>query len=553
MKLKTLTLVTLFISTFSLFSQVGIGTTSPNARLDITASNTGSPSPTDGLLVPRVNNFPTINPGVNQDGMIIYLTSNKTYYYWNNSLSSWSSLTGATNIDGLTDGASDNTSVFLGNNAGINDNGTNSNTGVGISALTANISGSSNSAIGRNSLSNNTSGSGNTALGYGAGSGNVSGSGNVFLGMNAGSNEAGNNKLYIDNTVANSDNALVYGEFGSSSNTVANILRINGQLQLGTSAGTRYFMPTTRGTVNQVLQTDATGNVSWVDPSAVAATNIDGLTDGSSDNSSVFLGNNAGINDNGTNSNTGVGISALTANISGSSNSAIGRNALSSNTTGSRNTALGNNALNLNTIGTDNISVGFNANFGLNDLNNTISIGSNSGGVSNVSNRIEMGNTSITWIGGQVTWSTYSDARIKTNISEDVKGLDFITLLRPVTYNLDIHAQNKLIEKNGKKIITTDWTEKYDIEQIKTTGFIAQEVEQAALSAGYDFSGVHKANDKVGMYSISYASFVVPLVKSVQELDAKNKELNKEVDNLKQQISELKNELKIIQEMIKKN
>lgn len=44
---------------------------------------------------------------------------------------------------------------------------------------------------------------------------------------------------------------------------------------------------------------------------------------------------------------------------------------------------------------------------------------------------------------------------------------------------------------------TSTWDSKYDVEKIKFTGFIAQEVEAAAEKIGYDFSGVDKpANDK---------------------------------------------------------
>ncbi len=47
------------------------------------------------------------------------------------------------------------------------------------------------------------------------------------------------------------------------------------------------------------------------------------------------------------------------------------------------------------------------------------------------------------------------------------------------------------------------------------TGFVAQDVETAAQSAGYDFSGVD-VDKKTGLYSLRYAEFVVPLVKAVQ-------------------------------------
>ena len=62
------------------------------------------------------------------------------------------------------------------------------------------------------------------------------------------------------------------------------------------------------------------------------------------------------------------------------------------------------------------------------------------------------------------------------------------------------------------------------------TGFLAQEVEQAAMASNYDFSGVQKPEDPNGLYSLRYAEFVVPLVKAVQELSAQNENLKILVD-----------------------
>ena len=69
------------------FSQVGINTTSPNAALDIEASNSTSPSSSDGLLIPRIEAFPSTDPGFAQNGMLVYLIStdgpnNPGFYYW---------------------------------------------------------------------------------------------------------------------------------------------------------------------------------------------------------------------------------------------------------------------------------------------------------------------------------------------------------------------------------------------------------------------------------------------------------------------------------------
>ena len=70
------------------FSQVGIGNTNPQATLDIEASNPTSPASNDGILIPRMSQFPS-NPGATRDGMLIFYTgaasSGKGFYYWDQS------------------------------------------------------------------------------------------------------------------------------------------------------------------------------------------------------------------------------------------------------------------------------------------------------------------------------------------------------------------------------------------------------------------------------------------------------------------------------------
>jgi hypothetical protein len=216
-------------------------------------------------------------------------------------------------IDDLADGKSEyngsagtGSSVFLGEDSGAADNGTNNNVGVGVSTLEANISGSYNTAFGRASLFRNTSGSFNaaygaeslfnsstgnnntangyqalfnnttgdynTALGYRAGF-NANGTANVFIGNQAGYNETTSNKLYIENTNASATNALLYGEFGADASTTGNILRTNSEFQIGDPAGTGYQFPVSRGTNNQILQTNGIGALSWVDATSVGTDN----------------------------------------------------------------------------------------------------------------------------------------------------------------------------------------------------------------------------------------------------------------------------------------
>lgn len=143
-----------------------------------------------------------------------------------------------------------------------------------------------------------------------------------------------------------------------------------------------------------------------------------------------------------------------------------------------------------------------------------------SGNTFGTSNSVTCGNSSISFMVAQVQWSSFSDRRIKDNIKENVPGLAFINKLKPVTYNLNIHREDEMLNK-GKKPLN-DWRGRYDIEKKLMTGFVAQDVEQAAAEMGYEFSGIHKPETADGLYSITYSEFVVPLVKAVQELSKIN-------------------------------
>jgi hypothetical protein len=230
--------------------------------------------------------------------------------------------------------------------------------------------------------------------------------------------------------------------------------------------------------------------------------------------------------------NTACGESALSYNTIGSYNTGNGMGALNNNTTGSFNTACGTQSLATINGGSENTAVGYLSGtlWTFPNLNNTIGIGNN-GHLIGISNQAFIGNLSTSWNGGNVTWSTYSDARVKNNVQEDVKGLDFITRLRPVTYYRSIKAMTEI---TGNKE-TADYPEKYDIEKIKFSGFLAQDVEQAAREANYDFSGITMPKSTKELYTLSYEQFVVPLVKAVQELNAINE--SQKITNEKQKLA----------------
>ena len=90
---------------------------------------------------------------------------------------------------------------------------------------------------------------------------------------------------------------------------------------------------------------------------------------------------------------------------------------------------------------------------------------------------------------------------------------------------------------------TKVFTGKYDVEKIKYSGFLAQEVEQAAKSVNYDFSGYAAPKNQWGFYTLSYEQFVVPLVKAVQEQQVIIINQQKQIDLLEKRLAVLESKL----------
>ncbi|MBV1924768.1 MAG: tail fiber domain-containing protein [Flavobacteriaceae bacterium] len=334
---------------------------------------------------------------------------------------------GAQEINDLNDGKTDATSLFLGTSSGTLDDGTaNSNVGVGHNSLGGVTSGYRNTAIGYVSMLSNNTGFANTAIGYyslglvtsgygnvavghwaardavgsrntvvgttafadnvsgdnntilgesaarnltgsnntmlgrqtGIGSGPYTMNGSVFIGNNVGANESNSYRLYIDNS--NTATPLIYGEFDND------ILRVNGTLQVGNPSGTGYIFPTNRGAANQVLKTNASGNVSWVNVTSFGSEKIDDLTDGKTNtaSNSIYIGVNAGTATSDTNTgNISMGRNTLSLLTTGSNNVAIGDLALEDITSGSSNVALGNYAMTNRTSGSNNVAIGSHSQF----------------------------------------------------------------------------------------------------------------------------------------------------------------------------------------------
>ncbi|MDK2772517.1 MAG: hypothetical protein KYX68_09875, partial [Flavobacterium sp.] len=239
-------------------AQVGIGTTSPQAELDITSSN-------DGLLIPRISLINSTDATTVQTltvSELVYHTGSAGlatpgYYYWDGvqwvrlqvglASNDWTLLgnsgtNASTNFLGTTDNVD---LVFRRNNIvsgrlGFNNSvfgrgsfatGTgNANTVFGANSLLANTTGSANAVLGFYSMLSNTTGLGNVALGYTVLNSNTTGRNNIAAGTYSsdanttgsynvalGFNSLRDNSTGSDN-VAIGDNALA--TMGSFSNNV---------------------------------------------------------------------------------------------------------------------------------------------------------------------------------------------------------------------------------------------------------------------------------------------------------------------------------------------
>jgi trimeric autotransporter adhesin len=566
------------------FAQVGIGTTTPDASavLDVKSS-------TKGLLIPRMTTAQRTTITTPAIGLQVFDTDTKSVWFYNGT--AWSqlsigsngwNLTGnaatnpATNFIGTTDnqplrfrvnnlGAGEihptNGNLFLGLGAGQSNTTGNNNTAVGNNALASNTTGDQNTAYGFTALYSNTTGIANTATGW-ALKYNTTGNFNTANGQTSlFQNTTGNDNTAMGadalnrNTTASQNTGIGKGALFTQSFSNAGTAWVSGNTAIGyASLYANQPTSTSDGINNTAVGNLAlTANTTGWDNTGIGVTalytNTTGWENTATGRQSLFFNTTGG-------DNTATGYKALRNNNTGAQNSADGAYALYSNTTGNGNTASGVYALYDNITGGGNTALGFSANVSVGDLFNATAIGYNA--FTDASNKVRVGNDNVTSIGGQVGWTSFSDGRYKKNIKEDVQGLSFINSLRPITYTVDINSLNAYYNKGRKqdsvyeKAKAAMQSSADEASKIVYNGFIAQDVEKAAQSIGYNFSGVDKPQTKDGLYGLRYADFVVPLVKAVQEQQTIIDSLQKQVEAAKAEIPMQIGKQQLIIEELKK-
>ena len=427
------------------------------------------------------------------------------------------------------------------------------NMALGTNALLSNTTGAQNIGIGRSALERNTTGSSNIALGIQALLWNTSGSGNLAAGLNALTNNTSGYNNYAIGTQSMFQNTtgyqnIAFGNFALYSNSTG-----NDNISLGVAS----LNKNTSGIINigigpYSLFNNATGGYNiGIGPFSLYYNTTGGYN--------IAIGNQTLINNLNGMSNIAIGQTSLYKNTSGWNNTAIASGALYNNNIGQNNTGVGYLALYQNTSGNANVGIGYyggfnhvsgdnnsyigyNSNPSISTITNATSLGANA--FVSASNKVRIGSSTVTVVEGPVAYSFPSDGRFKDNIKQDVKGLDFIMKLKPVSYNFDTKRFQEFVSKNLPDSVKTKMMQGMQFDEstnIRQSGFIAQEVEAAMKESGYDFNALNKPKNESDNYSLSYELFVVPMVKAMQEQQSLIETLRKQNEALEKRIQSLEN------------
>lgn len=472
----------------------------------------------------------------------------------------------------------------VGANALLANNGVD-NTGVGYASLYSNTSGYENTALGAYALNTNTTGKYNTAIGSKTLKANTTGQSNTGIGYaslylnTSGYNNTALGSFAMQTNTTGRDNvalgfeSLFFNVNGRENTAVgSNAMHANTTGNYNVALGIQSLSANTGGLYNTALGGYAMqSNTTGLNNTAVGYGALFSNTDQGSNTAigtTALYNNTAGYNNTAIGSsalfknttgavNTGIGNAALYSNTTGKYNTTTGYWSMLSNTSGYNNTAIGYWSMLTNTTGYQNTAIGYLADVANKSLHNATAIGYDA--TVNSSNAVRVGNTAVTSIGGQVGWTTFSDGRYKTDIKENIPGLAFINNLRPVSYTLNINKLDEYYNQRKSKIPDSLEAFAANNREIKNeegeavkiihTGFIAQEVEQAAGKLHYEFSGVDKPKTNDDLYGLRYAEFVVPLVKAVQELSKMNDDKDAAIDSLRYELQDLKSEINNLKEI----
>jgi hypothetical protein len=273
-------------------TNVGIGTTSPGAKLDVSADIL-----VNGLTIGRGAGNSATNTAVGQSAL-----ANNTIGFANI----------AVGQSALTNNTSGSNNTAIGRTALGNNTTGGSNTAIGRVALSSNTTAFSNTAVGESTLASNTIGGFNTAVGRGALSSNTTGGSNTAIGREAGTRISNgsnqtitNNSIFIgEDTRALADdqtNQIVIGHaaIGVGSNSVVlgndSITKtiLKGNVGIGTTSPTTLLELKSTTVTAGLCITSANNAYSDINLGDVDDVNIQRIRSEHSSNSLLFYTNNS--------------------------------------------------------------------------------------------------------------------------------------------------------------------------------------------------------------------------------------------------------------------
>lgn len=342
----------------------------------------------------------------------------------------------------------------------------------------------------------------------------------LYAGTNNDVNTSSTNGYRINGTYMlwnnNKAGCIYVGQGGTtSSNTGINNTFVGFESGKVNSSGNKnHFSGTYAGTAN------TTGSYCTYDGYLSGASNISGLYN-------TCIGYNAGYYNTTSSYNTLMGNQAGFDNTA-AHNTLIGNVAGENLTSGGYNTIVGSLAGNTYTTTTTSTFIGYNAD-GNAIRTNSAAIGSNA--IAIADNKMYFGDANVTGCYNfNGTWLSFSDGRFKFNVQENVSGLDFIKRLRPITYQFNTQEIDAYVRQGmsqeADSLIENQPVRNFEAStNIIHSGFIAQEVEQAAIETGFLSTIVSAPTNDTEPYALNYGEFVVPLVKAIQEQQTKIEEL----------------------------
>jgi len=512
-------------------SGIGIGTSSPNALLDVYSDDVKK----GGILIPRydIDEVSSLVLGPEHNSMLFFIKASPTgimngtgiargvtspgYYYFDSDTNELLKIQASKDV-GLNWGTLGNSETtdahFIGTlndiplKIKVNNNFSgfvgSKNLALGYNAFNHLVSnttaGYDNVALGSNSLRNIDTGYNNVGIGFGTLQSGTAVRDNVAIGM-------GSLSALVDGY-----SNIALGKFTMNLMTAGKYnLGIGNRVMENVSTNTTHNVGIGYGVLRNVNATDGFN----------VGIGFEALTDGEGISNNVAIGRSSSASLVQGDGNVSLGRRSFENLENGNDNVAIGHRTAFVLKQGTNNIAIGTQSLPVATNANNNIIIGKNTAPNLTVGDNNIIIGNDTRtSAANSSNEVVIGNPTMTtyrmWSNG---WTNLSDRKAMNAITPLQLGLAFVNMLKP-----------------------TEFVFKDDVTLGKAFGFIAQDVQDALTNSNGATAGMIQSFGD-NYLGLRMNDFISILTKAIQEQ-------NQLITNQQNEINQLKLEIQAIKQAI---